>query len=62
MQRVELLTALEQQLGGEVPESLLAEIYSVRELVDAVLTSGGQSEGGEVAERPVRGAPAGQPS
>ena len=39
MQRVELLTALEQQLGGEVPEAQLAEIYSVRDLVDAVLAS-----------------------
>src|SRR5208282_5562138 len=37
MQRIELLTALEQQLGGEIPESQLAEIYSVRDLVDAVL-------------------------
>ncbi len=40
MQRVELLTALEGQLGGEVPESQLAEIYTVRDLVDAILESG----------------------
>jgi long-chain acyl-CoA synthetase len=39
MQRVELLTALEQQLGGDVPESQLAEIYSVRDLVDTLLAS-----------------------
>jgi long-chain acyl-CoA synthetase len=39
MQRIELLTALEQQFGGEVPESQLAELYSVRDLVDAVLAS-----------------------
>jgi long-chain acyl-CoA synthetase len=45
MQRVELLTALEQQLGGEVPESQLAEIYSVRDLVDAVLKSANRGEG-----------------
>jgi len=45
MQRVELLTALEQQLGGQVPESQLAEIYSVRDLVDAVLASAGRGEG-----------------
>ncbi|MGB8012564.1 MAG: AMP-binding protein [Terriglobales bacterium] len=45
MQRIELLTALEQQLGGEVPESQLAEIYSVRDLVDAVLASAGRGEG-----------------
>jgi long-chain acyl-CoA synthetase len=45
MQRVELLTGLEQQLGGEVPESQLAEMYSVRDLVDAVLESAGRGEG-----------------
>jgi long-chain acyl-CoA synthetase len=45
MQRVELLSALEQQLGGDVPEAQLAEIYSVRDLVDAVLAS---AERGEV--------------
>jgi long-chain acyl-CoA synthetase len=45
MQRVELLTALEQQLGGEVPESQLAEIYSVRDLIDAILASAGRGEG-----------------
>ncbi|MBZ5664294.1 MAG: AMP-binding protein [Acidobacteriia bacterium] len=45
MQRIELLTALEQQLGGEVPESQLAELYSVRDLVDAVLASAGRGEG-----------------
>jgi long-chain acyl-CoA synthetase len=45
MQRVELLTALEQKLGGDVPESQLGEIYSVRDLVDAVLASAGRGEG-----------------
>ena len=45
MQRVELLTALEQQLGGEVPESQLAEIYSVRDLVDAVIGSANRGGG-----------------
>jgi long-chain acyl-CoA synthetase len=45
MQRVELLTALEQQLGGDVAESQLAEIYSVRDLVDAVLASAERGEG-----------------
>jgi len=39
MQRVELLTALAQELGGGVPEAQLAEIYSVRDLVNAVLAS-----------------------
>jgi long-chain acyl-CoA synthetase len=46
MQRVELLTALEQQIGGEVPEAQLAEIYTVRDLVDAVLESERRGEGG----------------
>ncbi len=39
MRRVELLVALEQELGGDVPESQLAGLYSVRELVDAVRES-----------------------
>jgi long-chain acyl-CoA synthetase len=39
MQRIELLVALEKELGGDVEESSLAEIYTVRELVDAVLES-----------------------
>ncbi len=45
MQRIELLTALEQQLGGQVPEAQLAEIYSVRDLVDAILASSSRGEG-----------------
>jgi long-chain acyl-CoA synthetase len=39
MQRIELLVALEQELGGDVEESTLAEIYTVRELVDAIRES-----------------------
>ncbi|MGO8794988.1 MAG: AMP-binding protein [Candidatus Sulfotelmatobacter sp.] len=39
MQRIELLSQLENQLGGNVEESQLAAIYTVRELVDAVLRS-----------------------
>src|SRR5712671_1121511 len=45
MQRVELLTGLEQKLGGQIPESQLAEIYTVRDLVDTVLESSGRGEG-----------------
>ena len=45
MQRVELLTALEQQMGGDVPESQLAEIYTVRDLIDGVLESAARGEG-----------------
>jgi long-chain acyl-CoA synthetase len=39
MRRVELLVAVEQALGGDVEESRLADIYTVRELVDAVRQS-----------------------
>jgi len=39
MQRVELLTALEAQLGGDVEEGQLSDIYTVRDLVNAVLES-----------------------
>ncbi len=52
MQRIELLTALEQQLGGDVPESQLGEIYSVRDLVDAVVASAGRGEGQASAAAP----------
>jgi long-chain acyl-CoA synthetase len=39
MRRVELLVAVEQQIGGDVPESQLSDIYTVRELVDAARES-----------------------
>jgi long-chain acyl-CoA synthetase len=39
MRRVELLVALEQELGGDVNESRLAGIYTVRELVDSIMES-----------------------
>ena len=39
MQRVEVLSRLEEELGGDVQESQLAEIYTVRDLIDAVLQS-----------------------
>ena len=39
MQRVELLVEIEKELGGDVEESQLAEIYTVRDLVNAVLES-----------------------
>jgi long-chain acyl-CoA synthetase len=45
MQRVELLVALEQELGGSMDESRLSEIYTVRELVDAVFDIGASSKG-----------------
>jgi long-chain acyl-CoA synthetase len=45
MQRVELLTRLEQELGGNVEESQLTEIYTDRDLVDAVLKSAATGAG-----------------
>ena len=39
MQRIELLVAVEKELGGDVEESAMAEIYSVRQLVDAIRES-----------------------
>ena len=39
MQRVELLVAVEKELGGDVEEGQLADIYTVRDLVNAVLES-----------------------
>jgi long-chain acyl-CoA synthetase len=44
MRRVELLVALEQELGGDVEESRLAGIYSVRELVDSIRESTGSGK------------------
>ncbi|MGA2102031.1 MAG: AMP-binding protein [Candidatus Sulfotelmatobacter sp.] len=45
MQRVEVLSRLEDELGGNVEESRLAEIYTVRDLVDAVLQSAASGAG-----------------
>ncbi len=36
MERVELLVALERELGASVEDSVVSEVYTVRELVDAV--------------------------
>ncbi len=44
MQRVELLSRLEEELGGNVEESQLTEIYTVRDLLDAVLNSAAKGE------------------
>jgi long-chain acyl-CoA synthetase len=46
MQRIELLSQIEEQLGGNVEESQLAAIYTVRDLVDSVLQSAASGAGG----------------
>jgi len=45
MQRVELLSRLEEELGGNVEESQLSGIYTVRDLLNAVLQSAASGEG-----------------
>ena len=40
IQRVELLMALQQEFGADLPESVMSEVYTVRELVDRVLAAG----------------------
>ena len=57
MQRVELLSALEEELSSDVEESRLAEIYTVRELVDAVLEGAAGAEFEARARRPPDGQP-----
>ena len=52
MQRVELLSHLEEELGGNVEESQLTDIYTVRDLVDAVLKSAASGAASGVS-RPV---------
>ena len=45
MERVELLVSLDQQMGSNVPDAAAAEIYTVRDLVDAVIAhSGGANQ------------------
>jgi len=42
MERVELLVALEKRFNAHVPESLVSEVYTVRELVEAMLAGAGR--------------------
>ena len=51
MQRVEVLSRIEEELGGNVEESQLAEIYTVRDLVDAVLQSAASGGAGGPSAR-----------
>src|SRR5260370_42065908 len=48
MERVELLVALERELGAEADEKVVAQVYTVRELVDGIL----QARGTTSAARP----------
>jgi long-chain acyl-CoA synthetase len=55
MQRVEVLSRLEEELGGNVEESRLAEIYTIRDLIDAVLQSAASGDGKPAARTPFAG-------
>ena len=46
MERVELLVSLDQQMGASVPDSVASEIYTVRDLVDAVIAHAGSANHG----------------
>jgi len=43
MERVELLVQMEEALNAHVPDTMASEVYSVRELVDAVRAASGKS-------------------
>ncbi len=45
MERVELLVSLDQQMNSSVPDSVASEIYTVRDLVDAIIAhTGGDNQ------------------
>src|SRR5262249_16882621 len=48
MERVELVVALGRELGGEADDRVVSQVYTVRELVDAIL----QARGGKPGVRP----------
>ncbi len=58
MERVELLTRLEQMFGTAVPEETAHRIYTVRELVEACLPAADQGSAAAVPPGPARLAPA----
>jgi long-chain acyl-CoA synthetase len=44
IQRVELLMSLQQEFGASLPESVMSEVYTVRELVERVLAASGSGD------------------
>jgi long-chain acyl-CoA synthetase len=48
MERVELVVALERELGAEADDKIISQVYTVRELIDAIL----QARGGTSVARP----------
>ncbi|HYX53950.1 MAG TPA: AMP-binding protein [Candidatus Limnocylindrales bacterium] len=49
MERVELVVALERELGAEADDKVISQVYTVRELVDAILQA---HSGAAVGSRP----------
>jgi long-chain acyl-CoA synthetase len=49
MERVELLTTLEQKVGADIPEEEMQRLYTVRELIESLLT---HAREGAAAEAP----------
>lgn len=43
MERVELVVALENELGAQVDDDVISQVYTVRELVDAILKARGDT-------------------
>jgi long-chain acyl-CoA synthetase len=49
MERVEMVVALERELGAEADDKVISQVYTVRELVDAILQARGGSNGARPA-------------
>lgn len=66
MERVELLTHLEQMFGTDAPDEVSHKIYTVRELVDAVRpadgSAGGAQAGGDAWGKLLKNLPAEEPA
>lgn len=66
MERVELLTHLEQMFGVDVPDEISHKIYTVRELVDAVRPADGSgasaTAGGDAWAKILKDLPADEPA
>jgi len=55
MQRIELLSHLEEELGGTISESQLAEVYTVRDLVESLLQNAPSGTSAPVTRTPFVG-------
>ncbi|HET6935681.1 MAG TPA: AMP-binding protein [Candidatus Angelobacter sp.] len=52
MERVELVVALERELGAEADDKVISQVYTVRELVDAILSARTQLAAAETEPAP----------